>query len=167
MSGHAKFVPTWLELLTNFHLCYNKRQKDVALDLIHLDRNSCSQVFKNFLKPAGKFCGSVPCFLNLQVFNLRSSHRRCSVRKGVLRNFAKFTVKHLCQSLFFNFVKKETLAQVFFCEFCEISKSTFLQNTFGRLVLQPVALLKKEFCHACFLRNFKKIIIIPVFMGKI
>ena len=32
----------------------------------------------------------------------RSSHRRCSVKKGVLRNFAKFTGKHLCQSLFFN-----------------------------------------------------------------
>ena len=27
---------------------------------------------------------------------------RCSVRKGVLRNFAKFTGKHLCQSLSFN-----------------------------------------------------------------
>ena len=26
----------------------------------------------------------------------RSSHRRCSVRKGVLRNFAKFTRKHMC-----------------------------------------------------------------------
>ena len=32
----------------------------------------------------------------------RSSHRRCSVRKDVLKNFAKFTGKHLCQSLFFN-----------------------------------------------------------------
>ena len=31
-----------------------------------------------------------------------SSHQRCSVRKSVLRNFAKFTGKHLCQSLFFN-----------------------------------------------------------------
>ena len=30
----------------------------------------------------------------------RSSHWRCSVRKGVLRNFGKFTEKHLCQSLF-------------------------------------------------------------------
>ena len=30
----------------------------------------------------------------------RSSHRRCSVKKGVLRNFAKFTGKHPCQSLF-------------------------------------------------------------------
>ena len=45
-------------------------------------------------------------------------------KKGVLRNFTKFTGKHLCQSLFFNkvaglrpeacnFIKKETLAQVF------------------------------------------------------
>ena len=30
---------------------------------------------------------------------VRSSHH---YKKGVLRNFAKFTVKHLCQSLFFN-----------------------------------------------------------------
>ena len=30
-----------------------------------------------------------------QIF--RSSHRRCSITKGVLRNFAKFTGKHLCQ----------------------------------------------------------------------
>ena len=33
---------------------------------------------------------------------IRSSYRRCSVRKVVLRNFAKRTGKHLCQSLFFN-----------------------------------------------------------------
>ena len=32
----------------------------------------------------------------------KSSQQRCSVKKGVLRNFAKFTGKHLCQNLFFN-----------------------------------------------------------------
>ena len=42
-------------------------------------------------------------------------------KKVVLRNFAKFTGKYLCQTLYFNKV-----AQVFFCEFCEISKNTFL-----------------------------------------
>ena len=31
----------------------------------------------------------------------RSSHRRCSKKKGVLKYFAKFKGKHLCQSLFF------------------------------------------------------------------
>ena len=29
----------------------------------------------------------------------------------------------------FNFIKKETLAQVFSCEFCEISKNTFFYRT--------------------------------------
>ena len=53
-----------------------------------------------------------------------------SVRKGVLRNVAKFTGKHLCQSLLLTKLQagvlhNETLAQVFPCEFCEISKNTF------------------------------------------
>ena len=51
----------------------------------------------------------------------------------LLRNFAKFTGKHLCQSLFFNkvagwclnFIKKLTLAQVFSYEFCKTSKNSF------------------------------------------
>ena len=50
-------------------------------------------------------------------------------KKGFLRNFAKFTGKHLCQNLILiklqNFIKKTTLAQVLFCEFCEISKNKF------------------------------------------
>ena len=45
---------------------------------------------------------------NFLVANLRSlrgdrrSHRRCSVRNGILRKLAKFTGKHLCKSHFFN-----------------------------------------------------------------
>ena len=61
-------------------------------------------------------------------------------KKDVLRNFAKFTGKHLCQRLFLNkvaglrpkacnFIKKKFLAQVFSCEFCEISKNTFFHRT--------------------------------------
>ena len=33
---------------------------------------------------------------------LRSSHRKCSISKGILRNFAKFTGKYLRQGLFLN-----------------------------------------------------------------
>ena len=68
-------------------------------------------------------------------FNFEGSHQRCFIRKGVHRNFGKFTGKHLCQSLFFikvscspeacNFIKKETLVLVFSCEFCENCKNTF------------------------------------------
>ena len=38
-----------------------------------------------------------PLYRNL----LEAVSQRCSVRKGALRNFAKFTGKQLCQSLFF------------------------------------------------------------------
>ena len=43
-----------------------------------------------------------PFLQNIKVKGRRSSHRRCSERKIVLRNFAEFTGKHLCQSLFLN-----------------------------------------------------------------
>ena len=46
----------------------------------------------------------------------KSSRPEVLCKKGVLRNFAEFTEKHLCQSFFFNkvaglvckFIKKET-----------------------------------------------------------
>ena len=51
-----------------------------------------------------------------------------------LKNFAKLTGKHLRQSLLFNkvagaacnFIKKETVAQVFPCQFCEFFRNNFL-----------------------------------------
>ena len=72
--------------------------------------------------------------------SLRSSHRRCSVRKCFLRNFAKFSGKHLHQRLFFSqfagltpqlYLKRvnSTLTQLFSCEFCKISNNTFFYKT--------------------------------------
>ena len=58
----------------------------------------------------------------------RSSHRICSVRKVVLRNFAKFIGKHLFQSLFFNKIAG----------------------------IRPATLLKKRLWHRCFPVNFAK-----------
>ena len=63
-------------------------------------------------------------------------HHHWLLPQGVLRNFAKFTRNHLCQSLFFNkvavsdyhFIKKETLSHVFSWEFCKFSKSTFSER---------------------------------------
>ena len=117
----------------------------------------------------------------------RGSHRRCSVTKGVLRNFSKFTGKHLRQILSFNkvagllfnkvvglrpatllkdrpwhrcfavnfceisnnticyrtppacnFIKKETLAQVFSCEFWEILRTLFVTEHLRWLLLYVV-----------------------------
>ena len=76
-------------------------------------------------------------YLSIILQRCRSSRPEVFCKRGVLRNFTKFTGKHLCQSLFFNKVAglrpatllKKTLAQVFSCEYCEIYKNTFLQRT--------------------------------------
>ena len=54
----------------------------------------------------------------------RSSGPEVFYKEGLLRDFPKFTGKHLYQSLFFN-----KIAQVFFSEFCQISKSNFFHRT--------------------------------------
>ena len=53
------------------------------------------------------------------------------MENGILKNFAKFTGKHLCRSLLLIKLQGPT----FSCEFCEIYKNTFLQNTSGWLFL--------------------------------
>ena len=49
-----------------------------------------------------------------------SSRQRYSIKKGVVKNFAKFTGKNLLTKI---------LAQAFSCEFCEIPKNTFSYRT--------------------------------------
>ena len=79
--------------------------------------------------------------------NGRSSRLEVFCRKGVLRNTAKFTGKHLCQSLFFNTfaylrsatsLKKRLCRRVFSCEFCKLSRNNFFYRT------PPVAASKME-----------------------
>ena len=52
----------------------------------------------------------------------RSSHRRYSLKKAVLKNVAIFTGNHV------NFIKKEIATQVFFCEYWEIFKNTYFEE---------------------------------------
>ena len=74
----------------------------------------------------------------------RSSQRGCSEKRGVLRNFAKFTGKHLRQRFFFNKVtglrpvtllQKSLWHRFFPVNFAKFLRTTFLQNTAGRLLL--------------------------------
>ena len=73
------------------------------------------------------------------------TNQKCSVRKGVLRNFVKFTGKHLCQSLFFNKVvgvRASTLSKkglwhgCFPADFAKFLGTLFLQNFCGRELLE-------------------------------
>ena len=65
----------------------------------------------------------------------RSSRPEVLCKKGVLRSFAKFTGKHLCQSLLFNKVAD----------------------------LRPVTLLEKRLWHRCFPVNFVWFLRTPLF----
>ena len=87
-------------------------------------------------------CCSLSRYLTIKS---RSSHPRCSIKTGVLRNFAKFKGKHLCQRLFFNknaglrpatIIKKRLWHRCFPVNFAKFLRAPFLQNTSGRLLLK-------------------------------
>ena len=73
---------------------------------------------------------------NLVMTPYRSSRPELIGKKGVLRNFSKFTEKHLSQSLFLN-------------------------KAAG---FRPANLLKKRFWHRCFPVNFEKFLRITFFI---
>ena len=99
----------------------------------------------------------------LDIINqFRSSHQRCSMQKGVLRNFIKFTGKHLCQSLFFNKVvasglqhyqKKRLCHRCFPVNFVKFLRTSFSQNTSGRLLLSILLLFLMMIAN-CIFMNF-------------
>ena len=80
------------------------------------------------------------CDIFLFITESRSSHQRCSIKKGVLRNFTKFRGKHVCQSFFFNEVAGLSSATVLkkrlWRRCFPVNFAKFLQNTSGRLLLQ-------------------------------
>ena len=59
----------------------------------------------------------------------RSSHRRCSLKEGVIKNFAQFTGKHLCKRFF-----KSLWHRCFPVNFAKFLRTPFLQNTSRRLL---------------------------------
>ena len=79
--------------------------------------------------------------------------KRCSVKKVFLEisqnsqknTSARFSFLIKRQVAGCNFIKKETLALVFFCEFCEISKNTFFHRTPLVAVSEMVTKVFKKF----------------------
>ena len=94
---------------------------------------------------------------------VRSSHRKCSM-KGVLKNFIKFTGKHLCRSLCFNKVaglrpatllKKRLWHRCFLVNFLKILRKPFQQNTSGGCFWQLIKDSSQTIAHQW---NFRKLI---------
>ena len=79
----------------------------------------------------------------------RSTRPEMFCEKSVIKNFTKFTRKHLCQSHFFNKVAGPGL---------------FFNKVAG---LRPVTLLKNRFWYSCFPMNFVKFLRTPFFTAHL
>ena len=79
--------------------------------------------------------------------NSRSSHQRCSIEKAVLKNFAIFTGKHLCQSLLLidfktcNFLKKGLRHRCFPVNIAKFLRTFILMKICEQLILPFLLLL--------------------------
>ena len=71
--------------LAKFQVCWTSRDCSFwnIISLLKIILNSLQKIFHN----------SIP-WNHAEIF--RSSHQRCSIKKSIVRNFAKFTGKHLC-----------------------------------------------------------------------
>ena len=131
----------------NFSKCRYLRFRCAAKLLIKI-ANFLASVLSSklwFSSPSFCFAGFADCFVTslftfLSVILFRSSHQRYSLKKGVFRNFVKFTGKHLSQSLIFNKVaglrpaillKKRLWRRYFPVNFVKFLRTTFCQNTSG------------------------------------
>ena len=98
----AKNAPAHMHNITMLNSIENQYYQIDAED--HIPKNISSTKIESILKcnqsETGELANTFQIKLNARV--MRSSHQRSSIKKGVLRNFTKFTGKHQCQSLFFN-----------------------------------------------------------------
>ena len=106
-------LPTFNKLLVNLKLIRNPNLIKIKfLRGTYYDIAFSTEIHKNLLRT-----------------RFRSCHQRCSIKKGVLRNFPKFTGKYLCQSPFLNKLS------LFLGNFVKFLRTPFLQNTSQRLLL--------------------------------
>ena len=100
--------------------------------------------------------------------NFRSSHRRCSIKKAILKHFVIFTEKHLCRGLFFNkvaahlactLIKKRLQHRYYLANIWKFIGRTILKNIIERLhcwkvFCEKVFHIRSELCkRTCWLHG--------------
>ena len=73
----------------------------------------------------------------------RSSHQRCSVKKGVPRNFENSKENTCARVSFSTLLKKRLWHRRFPVNFAKFRRTPFSQSTSGRLLLQIIFVLDK------------------------
>ena len=142
-----KYVWPWLYVLTmsrtrvrmNPHLHLPQCQETPRSKQARNLKFNCSHIFKIMNEKVDFY---FPCIHHWKKFwrNLfcsRSSRSQVFIKIGILRNFGKFTGKHLWCNLFLiklqAFIpptyEKETPTQVLFCEYCKIFQNSCFYGT--------------------------------------
>ena len=108
-----------------------------------------SSLLQNLFKYIPVFCSNSYIKRKHQTIidrKIRGSHQRCSVKKGVLKNFTNFTGKHVLESLFnkvaglkaYNFLKNRLQHRCFPVKSLKFFRATILKNICKRLLLKNV-----------------------------
>ena len=106
--------------------------------------NCLTSVFDHFVRLALKglkvivlrlIVTDIPRFLEAFIKRVKSSYRRCSVKKAVLKNFSIFTGKQLCWSLFLMKLQAWRLHRCFPVNIVKFFRTLILKNICERLLL--------------------------------
>ena len=97
--------------------------------------------------------------VKVRIIGIKSSHRMCSMKKAIFKNFAIFTGKHLFWSLFL--IKLHAWRkkmQVFSCGYCEIFKKTYIEEHLWMAAsgefMTPTVLLFSYWCFVYFIHVY-------------
>ena len=142
----------WVTRVCTFFNIKTNGKSEHLLNLIPTDKHSQVTYCVSSLDQVKKYLRKIRYFKKFVFFihnsrtnmiemfqnlNPEAVIQRCSI-KQVLLKISQNSHDNTCARFSFlkrGFIKKEALAQVFFCEFCKTFQNTFfnLQNTSGRL----------------------------------
>ena len=77
----------------------------------------------------------------------KGSHKRCSIKKVVLNNFAIFTEKHLCWSLFLIDFNKKLQRKYLHVNIAKVLRTPILNNICLRLLLKKISIFNNFYLY--------------------
>ena len=140
-------------------------RSEIAASMVIKNGTSLEVFSTAFCKICQSSWISKPSNIRKYLVNFRSSRPEVFCRKGVLKNFAKFSGKHLYQSLFISKVadlrpatllKKRLQNRCFPVNFVKFLRTAFFIEHCWWLLLKLGGLEKKELCYRCFPENIFK-----------
>ena len=136
ISEHL-FPCKWLSI--SFPMCCSIKLMIISITYTCVESYPLSYSCKQLIKILACLWKLGSCFVLKYGIKSQKQLPEVFCKKGVLIEISQNSPENTCarasfliklQTKAYNFIKKETLAQVFSCKFCEISKNTFFKEHF-------------------------------------